>query len=138
MRGNTRKRRRTGVSTPGSERLAATAANQVWAIDFQVEITSDGRTLKLCNVADEFTREALPVDVGRGFDADATDAVLDRIAAHRGAPNFVRCDKGPQLCAAALRDRPDRDLTDGRSKGPVERCRIERSSLSLPELIAAT
>jgi putative transposase len=104
VRGNARKRRRAGTSTPGGERLVATAANQVWAIDFQFDTTSDGRTLKLCNVTDEFTREALAIDVGRGFDADATVAVLDRIASRRGAPQFVRCDNGPELTAAALRD----------------------------------
>ena len=104
VRGNTRKRRRAGISTPGSERLVATAANQVWVIDFQFDTTSDGRTLKLCNVTDEFTREALAVDVGRGFDADATVAVLDRLATERGAPKFLRCDNGPELTAAAVRD----------------------------------
>lgn len=102
VRGNTRKRRRAGTST--AQRLAATAANQVWAIDYQFDTTSDGRTLKLCNIVDEFTREALSVTVGRFCDADATVTLLDNLARRRGAPVFVRCDNGPELTSAALRD----------------------------------
>lgn len=104
VRGNTRKRRRVGVSTAAADRLVATAANEVWAIDYQFDTTSDGRQLKLCNVTDEFTREALAMDVERSFDADATIAVLDRLVAERGAPQFIRCDNGPELTSAALRD----------------------------------
>jgi putative transposase len=33
--------------------------NALWAMDFQFDVTADGRTLKLFNVIDEFTREAL-------------------------------------------------------------------------------
>jgi putative transposase len=35
----------------------------VWAMDFQFDQTRDGRMLKILNVADEFTREALATDV---------------------------------------------------------------------------
>lgn len=102
VRGNTRKRRRVGQST--TQRLAATSPNQVWAIDYQFDTTSDGRTLKLCNIVDEFTREALSVTVGRSCDADATVALLERLAHRRGAPAFIRCDNGPELTSVALRD----------------------------------
>ena len=30
--------------------------------------------------------------------------MLDRAAAHRGYPVFVRCDNGPEFIAAAIRD----------------------------------
>ena len=33
--------------------------NHVWAIDFQFDETADRRRLKLCNIVDEYTREAL-------------------------------------------------------------------------------
>ena len=64
----TRKRRRV---TPGTaERLHATHPNQVWAIDFQFDETADGRRLKLANIVDEHTREALAMRVGRRCSAD--------------------------------------------------------------------
>ena len=59
--------------------------------------TSDGRTLIPCDVTDEFTREALAAEVGRCFDADAAVAALDRLAAERGAPQFLRSNNGLEL-----------------------------------------
>ena len=100
-----RKRRRLGVSTTPAERLTAEHPDHVWALDYQQDRTTDGRRLKLLNVVDEHTREALAIHVDRRIDADATVAVLDRIVAHRGTtPRFIRCDNGPELTAYALVD----------------------------------
>lgn len=99
-----RKRQRLGDSTVPAQRQTAERPNQVWALDFQFEQTADGRIRKLLNIVDEHTREALAIEVARRFDADATVATLDRITGHRGAPQFLRCDNGPELTAAALRD----------------------------------
>ena len=38
--------------------------NHVWAIDFQFDETTDQRRLKLANIVDEHTREALAMRVG--------------------------------------------------------------------------
>ncbi|MDP8929962.1 MAG: IS3 family transposase [Actinomycetota bacterium] len=101
----TRKRQRLGVSTVASERLRAQRPDQVWALDFQFDQTADGKLLKLLNVVDEHTREALAIVVNRRIDADATVATLDWLLAQRGtAPSFIRCDNGPELTANALRD----------------------------------
>ena len=54
-----RKRQRLGDSTVPGERLRAQRPDHVWAIDFQFDVTEDGRALKLLYVVDEFTREAL-------------------------------------------------------------------------------
>jgi putative transposase len=64
-----------------------------------------GRRLKLLNVVDEYTRESLPTVAGRHINADATVETLERIVLERdGAPNWLRCDNGPELTANALRD----------------------------------
>jgi putative transposase len=100
-----RKRQRLGTSTCPADRLAAEHPNQVWALDYQFDQTTDGRRLKLLNVVDEHTREALTINVDRRIDADATVAVLDRLVVQRGRPpRFLRCDNGPELTANALRD----------------------------------
>ncbi len=98
----TRKRRRVRVDAV--ERLRATCPNQVWAIDFQFDETADGRRLKLCNVVDEHTREALAMRVGRTCTADDVIAVLERLVATRGAPHHLRMDNGPELVSWAVRD----------------------------------
>jgi putative transposase len=62
--------------------------NVVWALDFAFDQTSDGRMLKLLNVIDEYSREALAIDTERSIDADAVVACLERLAAGRGAPRL--------------------------------------------------
>jgi putative transposase len=100
-----RKRRRLGESSAEADRLQAERPNHVWALDFQSDETADGRQLRLLNVVDEFTREALAVECERSITADATVATLDRLVAERGqAPEHIRCDNGPELTAHALRD----------------------------------
>lgn len=79
--------------------------NALWALDFQFDVTADGRTLKMLNVIDEFTREALAIEVDRSIDADGVVTVLDRLAIERGtAPAFVRFDHGPEFIAHAVAD----------------------------------
>ena len=57
--------------------------NALWAMDFQFDTTVDGRTIKLLNVIDEFTREALATETHRSIDADHVVAVLDRLCVER-------------------------------------------------------
>jgi putative transposase len=99
-----RKRRRLGDSTVPACRLTAERANHVWALDYQHDQTADGRVIRLLNVVDEFTREALAMYVARSIDADKTVKELERLVAGRGAPEFVRMDNGTELTSHALRD----------------------------------
>ena len=66
--------------------------------------TSDLRRIKLLNVVDELTREALAVEAAHSIDADGVLAAVERLVAHRGAPAHLRMDNGPELISAALRD----------------------------------
>jgi putative transposase len=96
-----RKRQRLGESTVPADRLRP---DHVWAIDFQFDQAVNGRAIKLLNIVDEFTREALAMDVATSITADDTVKTLERLARERGAPGHVRCDNGPELTAHALRD----------------------------------
>jgi putative transposase len=78
--------------------------NVIWAMDFQFDTTAGGRTMKMLNVIDEFTREALAIDVDRGIDADGVVDVLGRLALKHGAPHYVRFDNGPEFVAHAVSD----------------------------------
>jgi putative transposase len=78
--------------------------NVVWALDFQFDQTDDAKTLKLLNVVDEFTRECPAIVVERHIDADGVVACLDRLAAERGAPAYLRFDHGPEFIAYAVAD----------------------------------
>lgn len=98
-----RKRRRLGDGADG-KRLRATHPNHVWALDFQADETADGRQIRLLNVVDEFTREALAMDTERSITSEYTVRTLERLICERGvSPAHVRCDNGPELVAHALR-----------------------------------
>jgi len=78
--------------------------NVVWALDFQFDQTADGRTIKLLNIIDEFTRECLAIEVERSIDADAVVACLEKITTDRPAPAHLRFDNGPEFIAYAVAD----------------------------------
>jgi putative transposase len=100
-----KKRSRVGSSVTDGTRLRPTHPNHVWAIDYQFDQTTNFKTLKLLNVTDEFTKEALAIEVHRSITADNTVDVLEVIVAARGAaPEFLRMDNGTELTAKALRD----------------------------------
>jgi putative transposase len=96
------KQRRPGTSD--GVRLRAEYRNHVWGLDFQFDETADLRRLKMLNIVDEHTREALAMKVDRSITADDVITVFERLVAERGAPGFVRMDNGPELIAWALRD----------------------------------
>ena len=96
------KKRRPGTSD--GTLLRAEAPNQVWALDFQFDETADQRRLKMLNIVDEHTREALAMDVNRSMGADQVIDVIQRLVRDRGAPGHLRMDNGPELIAWSLRD----------------------------------
>jgi putative transposase len=98
------KRRRLGTSTVPAQRLRAERPNHVWAIDFIFDATSDGRPIKALSMCDEFTRENLARRLGRSVTADDVVDALDEACATRGAPEFIRCDNGPEFIAVAIQD----------------------------------
>lgn len=99
----TRKRQRIGLQR--GDRLEALHPDHVWALDFQYDVTSEGRQLRFLNVIDEFTREAFTTRVARSFTADATIAVLEEVIAETGRwPANIRMDNGPELTAHAMQD----------------------------------
>ncbi len=98
----TRKRRR--LATGQAARLRASRPNEVWAFDFQFDETSDRRRIKLCNIVNEYTREALAIRVARNCTAEDVITILERLVADRGAPTYLRADNGPEMIAWTLRD----------------------------------
>jgi putative transposase len=84
--------------------LQAEHRNHVWGLDFEFDETADLRRLKLLNIVDEHTREALAMDVARSITGSDVVAVLDRLVAQRGAPGFIRMDNGPEMIAWVLQD----------------------------------
>jgi putative transposase len=79
-----------------------TAINQVWSMDFMHDQLSDGRSIRLFNVLDDFNREGLDIEVGFSLPSERVIRSLDRIIEWRGRPDRIRCDNGPEYVSAAL------------------------------------
>ncbi len=97
--------RRTGVGTQADQLhpdLTHLIGQNLWAIDFQWDQTADGQNLKLLHVVDEFTREALAIDVDQGIKGEQVVQAMARIAMTRGAPKTIRVDNGPEFISKAL------------------------------------
>lgn len=104
LRRPVRARKRRRASNGQAARLRATKPNEVWAVDFQFDETSDRRRIKLCNIVDEYTREALAIRVDRTCTAENVITVIEQLVTQRGTPKYLRADKGPEMIAWTLRD----------------------------------
>jgi transposase InsO family protein len=84
-------------------RLRPEHRNHVWAYDFVSAFTHDGRTVRLLNLIDEYTRECLAIHVGRRINSNQVIDVLAEAMIEHGIPEYIRSDNGPEFVAKDLR-----------------------------------
>jgi putative transposase len=92
-----------GTSKNSCTRRRATHPNHVWSYDFVMDLTEDGRRLKMMPVVDEYTRECLSIDVERSITAQDVVETLATLFRRRGEPAFIRSDNGPEFVAKAVK-----------------------------------
>src|SRR5215212_8263066 len=68
--GKQRKNRRLGESENSCTRRRAEHKDHVWSYDFVMDLTEDGRRLKMMPIVDEYSRECLSIDVERSITAE--------------------------------------------------------------------
>ena len=98
------KRGRLWLNDGSCVRLRPNWPNHVWAYDFVMARTHDGRAFRMLTIIDEYTRECLAIDVARRL---RSDDVLYRLAAlfvDRSPPEHIRSDNGAEFTATAVRD----------------------------------
>jgi putative transposase len=97
------KRGRLWLADGSIVRLRAEHPDHVWAYDFVLDRTADGRPLRMLTVVDEHTRECLAIEVGRRLSSQDVLAVLADLCVRRGPPAYIRSDNGPEFAARAVR-----------------------------------
>ena len=97
------KKRRLGNKAGGLGSLRAERPNHVWSIDFIFDRTSNGKSLKILTVIDEFTRECIALEVNRKFTSNDLVELLADLFAIRGVPEHLRSDNGPEFISQRLR-----------------------------------
>jgi transposase InsO family protein len=64
----------------------------VWAYDFVMDRTQDGRPVKMLTMVDEYTRESLAITVRRRMRATEVQEVLGEWFVTHGCPVHIRSD----------------------------------------------
>lgn len=98
-----RRRRRKRVATAPRDQLAKpTRIDERWSMDFMSDELEDGRSLRLLNIVDDFTRECIGIEIDRSLPADRVIDRLERLAETRGLPQTIVVDNGPEFASKAL------------------------------------
>ena len=98
-----RPRGRLWLNDGSCARLRPERENHVWSYDFVSATTHDGRTLRMLNLIDEYTRKCLVIRVARRLNSyDLIETLADVMLLH-GIPEHIRSDNGPEFVARKLR-----------------------------------
>src|SRR6185312_8492869 len=95
----TRKRPRRRIAGSRPRQLPPTGASEMWAYDFVFDACANGQQLKCL---DEFTREALAIDVAGSIRSARVREVLAKLISVHGAPRYLRSDNGSEFLSRAI------------------------------------
>jgi len=84
-------------------RLRPERVNHVWSYDFVSVRTYDGRTARLLNLIDEYSRECLLIRAERRWSSARVIEALADVMLVKGVPEHIRSDNGPEFVARDLR-----------------------------------
>ncbi len=98
------KRGRLWLNDGSCIRLRPSWPNHVWAYDFVMARTHDGRAFRMLTIIDEYTRECLAIDVARHLRSDDVLYRLARLFVDRGPPDHIRSDNGSEFTAKVVRE----------------------------------
>jgi len=73
---------------------------QAWSADFMSDALYDGRASRTFNVIDDYSREALRIEIDVSLTVERIIRVLDQLALVRGHPKRIRVDHGPEFTSA--------------------------------------
>ena len=97
------KRGRLWLNDGSCLRLKPEYPDHVWSYDFMLERTHDGRSFRILNVIDEYTRENLAIRVARKLTHEDVQECLAELFCLRSVPAHIRSDNGPEFIADRLR-----------------------------------
>ena len=84
------------------DRSPATAANQIWAMDFVHDQLFDGTRFRILTIVDTFTRLSPAMDVRQNFRGSDVVDTLERVSRQLGYPKTIRLDNGPEFISKEL------------------------------------
>jgi putative transposase len=97
-----RRRRKRLVRQPRRPMPAPAGPNERWSMDFIHDQLADGRRFRVLCVIDNFTREALALELDTSLSGQRVARVLAKLGLERGLPKTIACDNGTEFRSKAL------------------------------------
>src|SRR6202035_1266837 len=76
---------------------ATEGLNTGWSMDFMSDALLNGRRIRVLNIIDEYSREALTVHSDYSIPASSVINQLNILEEHRDLPSRIRVDNGPEF-----------------------------------------
>jgi putative transposase len=97
------RRRKRGLTTVERQQLLLpTMPDVTWSMDFIFDRVGEARALKVLNIVDDFTKEAIDIVAGNSIRGVDVVQVLEQAVRVRGLPQALRTDQGPEFTGRAL------------------------------------
>ena len=97
-----RKRRKRVAAAAREARPTLTGPNQRWSMDFMSDSLKDGRTLRVFNVVDDWSRLCPAIEVDLSLSAHRVVRALERAGENYGFPKSIVMDNGPEFTSRVL------------------------------------
>ena len=94
--------RRRKAAAHRLERLALSAPDQCWSMDFVADALFDGRKFRALTVVDNFTKESLAIAVDQQLKGEDVVAVMNCLKHQRGLPLRIQTDNGSEFISLTL------------------------------------
>jgi putative transposase len=118
-----RKKRKRVAQANRQPRVVPVKRNQQWSMDFMGDTLADGRSFRVLNVVDDATRECLTAEVDLSLPGARVARLLDQLLAHRGRPERIVVDNGPEFTSKLSISGPTSAVWSSASSGLANRSR---------------
>ena len=103
--------------------------NAGWSIDFMSDTLVNGRKIRVLNIIDEYSREALTVHADYSMPSSSVINQMQILEEQRGLPSSIRVDNGPEFTSFEFTEwcrSKNIDITFIQPGRPMQNAYIER------------
>ncbi len=99
LRLKTKKKRTSEPRVPSPQ---ASTPNECWSMDFVADRLSDGRSIRMLTLVDNFSRISPAIEVDFSLTGKRVVEVLERLKLNYGLPKTIKVDNGSEFISKAM------------------------------------